>query len=150
MVATQDEIETWRKEGWNFRVKSVKGKKYITRRRKQKEKSLGPYSEELWSKLNQTPILSERDLEIIEAKKNIESFLHIYRGYEMSLTCAHIVDEYCYFWKYEELPNLLTTLNSLTGENWYKKIFSNSGKPFWVFLANHFYCRGCPGYTPIK
>jgi hypothetical protein len=35
-------------EGWKFRVKSVGKNRYIIRYRKKEEKSLGPYSDELW------------------------------------------------------------------------------------------------------
>jgi hypothetical protein len=37
--------------GWHFFIRTVKGRRYVTVRRKGKEKSLGPYSEELWSRV---------------------------------------------------------------------------------------------------
>ena len=38
-----------RDDGWRFSIKNVKGKKYITRKRKGEERSLGPYNDGLWS-----------------------------------------------------------------------------------------------------
>lgn len=46
--SSEADIEAFLKEGWNFRVKVVKGRRYVTRRKGQQERSLGPYSEELW------------------------------------------------------------------------------------------------------
>ena len=37
--------------GWHFFIRTVKNRRYVTVRRKGKEKSLGPYSEELWSRV---------------------------------------------------------------------------------------------------
>jgi hypothetical protein len=41
------EILGYIKEGWHFRIKTVKERRYITRRRGQQERSLGPYDEGL-------------------------------------------------------------------------------------------------------
>ena len=45
------DIEKCVSEGWKFRVKEVGGHRYITRYRKGEEKSLGPYSDELWKQI---------------------------------------------------------------------------------------------------
>jgi hypothetical protein len=46
--SSEADIEAFLREGWNFRDKGVKGLRYVTRRKGQQERSLGPYSEELW------------------------------------------------------------------------------------------------------
>ena len=43
----------YRDDGWKFTIKKVKGKKYITRKRKEEERSLGPYSEDLWNLISE-------------------------------------------------------------------------------------------------
>ena len=42
-------ISKYRDDGWKFTIKNVSGKKYITRKRKEEERSLGPYSDDLWN-----------------------------------------------------------------------------------------------------
>ena len=42
-----NEVAELAREGWRFRVKVVKGRRYITAMRGRRERSLGPYSEEL-------------------------------------------------------------------------------------------------------
>ena len=34
MSVTRDKIREWKRDGWKFRVKDVKGKRYISRRRR--------------------------------------------------------------------------------------------------------------------
>ena len=43
----------YRDDGWKFTIKNVKGRKYITRKRKEEERSLGPYSDDLWSLISE-------------------------------------------------------------------------------------------------
>ena len=39
----------YRDDGWKFTIKNVSGKKYITSKRKEEERSLGPYRDDLWN-----------------------------------------------------------------------------------------------------
>ena len=45
----RDDIRRYIRDGWRFRIKTVKGLRYITRRKGQKERSLGPFKPELWA-----------------------------------------------------------------------------------------------------
>jgi hypothetical protein len=44
---TWEEIEAFHRDGWNFRVKTVNGKQYLSARRGSDEKGLGPLTPEL-------------------------------------------------------------------------------------------------------
>jgi len=46
-------IERYFREGWHFRIKTVKGHRYITRRKGQEERSLGAFNNSLWIKIQQ-------------------------------------------------------------------------------------------------
>jgi len=46
-----NEAETLLKYGWIPRIKTVKGRNYITLRKGENERSLGPYEKEYWSKI---------------------------------------------------------------------------------------------------
>jgi ribosomal protein L34 len=146
MSLSQDDIQNWKDDGWKFRVKTVKGKKYITRRRGKQEKGLGRFDEILWKMINRGSILSKKDLERIEYEKQIESLMYVYRGFEMSLDCVHITDGYCFFWKYDEQPGFFRLADSISAGTYYRKV-DHDAKLFWVFIALPFYCRGCTAYT---
>lgn len=47
----ESEIEGLINEGWKPRIKKKKNRRYITLRKGNKEKSLGPYTDELWEKV---------------------------------------------------------------------------------------------------
>jgi hypothetical protein len=53
---SKDEIKEWKKDGWVFRVKEVKGKQYITRRNGKQERGLGRYDDKLWRLIKNTSI----------------------------------------------------------------------------------------------
>lgn len=52
--ASLESLIKYRDEGWRFSIKNVKGKKYITRKLKGEERSLGPYSDDLWNLILET------------------------------------------------------------------------------------------------
>ena len=145
MSINQDEIKHWKNEGWTFRVKTVKGKKYITRRKGKQEKGLGRFNETLWKLIQRNSLLSKRDIERSEAKKSIMSLMDIYRSFEMSLDCSYIVDGFCHFWKYSEQPGFFRIADRAFDGEFYRRVdFDESS--FWVFKAENFYCYGCTSY----
>ena len=44
MRISKDQIREWKKDEWKFRVKKVKGYKYISRRKGKDERGLGRYN----------------------------------------------------------------------------------------------------------
>jgi hypothetical protein len=72
-LSNTKEIMEWAKNGWNFRVKTTKGKKYITRRKGQKEKSLGPFKPETWAIINKTISDLEKRVPLLLNMKLIQS-----------------------------------------------------------------------------
>ena len=156
MGINQDEIENWKNDGWAFRVKTVKGKRYITRRKGKQEKGLGRFDDNLWKLIHRVSIIPKQDVERIEAQKLIESIVHAYRSYEMSLDCSHIVDGFCFFWRYDEQPGFFRIADGVSLSEYYKEVEFDVESSFWVFKAEHFYCRGCTGYerssqmTPLR
>lgn len=65
-------IKEYAEEGWKAKIKTVKGHKYIVLRLRGKDKSLGPYTEELWNKCIQLE-MTRREPENIDAlKKTVE------------------------------------------------------------------------------
>lgn len=146
MNVSQDEIKGWKNDGWTFRIKTVKGKKYISRRKGNMERGLGRFDEKLWKLIQQNSLLSQYYIERIEAQKSITSIVEIDRIFQMSLDCSHIVDDFCYFWKYAEQPSFFRIADRASLSECYKKVdFGKSS--FWVFQAAPFYCRYCSGYT---
>jgi ribosomal protein L34 len=147
MVVSQDDIKSWKDDGWTFRVKTVKGKKYITRRKGKQEKSLGRFDEKLWKLIHRSSVISKRDLERLDAQKIIGSLVHEIRGFDMSLDCSHIVDGFCFFWRFGDQPGFFRIADRVSLSDYYREV-DFGGKPsFWVFKAVQFYCRGCSGYV---
>ena len=149
MSVNQDEIEYWKNDGWAFRIKTVKGKRYITRRKGKQEKSLGRFDEKLWNLIQRGSVIPKKVEERIKAQQTIESLLRVYRSFEMSLDCSHIVDGFCYFWRYGEQPGFFRIADKVSLSEYYKEVDFGVESSFWVFKAEHFYCRGCTGYARL-
>jgi hypothetical protein len=144
------EIIEWKKNGWSYRIKTVKQKKYITRRKGNQEKSLGPFDEKLWklieSTAEDTMKNSLKQKKIQEYINLVKSILGEIRANEMSKNCSHIIDGYCYFWKYDMKPGFFNIVANYMENNYYKKIIKREKDPVWVFKAVSFYCQNCPVY----
>ena len=147
MSVNQDKIDNWKKDGWTFRIKTVKGKRYITRRKGKQEKSLGRFDENIWKLIQRGTVLPKQVVERIEAQQTIESILRVYRSFEMSLDCSHIVDGFCYFWRYDEQPGFFRIADKVSLSEYYREVDFGVESSFWVFKAEAFYCRGCTGYA---
>jgi len=146
MSVSQDEIRKWKKEGWKFRVKKVKGNQYITRRKGKNEKGLGRYNDKLWKLIQNTKIELSEFEQKLEAEKMVEDILKIIRVHHMSLNCSHVVEGFCHFWRYDEEPGFFNIVDDRIGEGYYKQIVTGKGPPFWVFQAVNFYCKDCSAF----
>ncbi len=147
MSVNQDEIDNWKNDGWTFRIKTVKGKRYITRRKGKEEKGLGRFDEKLWNLIQSGSVIPKKVEERIEAQQTIESILRVYRSFEMSLDCSHIVDGFCYFWRYAEQPGFFRIADRVSLSEYYREVDFGVESSFWVFKAEAFYFIGCTGYA---
>jgi len=143
MSISKDQIREWKKEGWKFRVKKVKGIKYISRRKGKEERGLGRYSDELWRLIQNTRIEPSEFEQRREAEILVEDLLKTVREYHMSVNCYHIVEGFCHFWRYDEKPGFFNIVDDRIGEGYYKKIVTGESSTFWVFKAVRFYCSNC-------
>ena len=57
-------------EGWKPRIKTKKNRRYITVRKGNNERSLGPYTDELWEKVKPLGV-SAISLQVLELKRKI-------------------------------------------------------------------------------
>ena len=66
----ESEIEGLINEGWKIRIKTKKNRRYITVRKGNKERSLGPYTDELWNKVKPADLSATPTL-VLELKRRI-------------------------------------------------------------------------------
>lgn len=82
-------MKKWISEGWKFRIKTSHGRKYITRRKKGEERSLGKYNENLWNLIKESTI--EKTL---EKERSIEALQNEIETLKISLTTMqNTIDE---------------------------------------------------------
>ena len=165
------------REGWYFRTKTVKGRRYITRRKGEKERGMGPFDPDLWAMINmlvqqtaeeEESVLEKGTVNLPRRTTHLDSgarefnmkfgrlFEHIsmYRGIEMMQTCIHLDEEgYCTYWNWEKKPNFLGLLDELLGSECYeKRRISKKGLSVdrWMVKAFQWYCSSCPVYQTLK
>jgi len=139
------------KQGWNFRIKVVKGRRYITRRKGQVERGFGSFDPDLWATISQMkekksdkeslsirrgPGLDEgtkelsnvvpnriRSSEVIETKwRRLQEEISMHRGVQMMVSCMYRDEEgFCSYWNWENKPNFFGLLDDLIGGEIYKK-----------------------------
>ena len=138
-------------QGWNFRIKVVKGRRYITRRRGQVERGFGPFDPYVWATINQMnekmpdeesrsirrgPSLDEgaeessslvrngiRSSEVTETKwVRLQEEISMHQGIQMMQSCIYRDNEgFCSYWNWENKPNFFGLLDDLIGSKMYKK-----------------------------
>ena len=142
----RSEIIQWKKDGWTFRKKTVKGYQYITRRKGKQEKSLGRYSEKLWEMVEGTSFEISRFERRCEVENTIKLIINVIRSSQMSGSCSNIVDGFCHFWKFREKPGFFIIAESGLGEGYFREVCNEQNHSFWVFKAEPFYCGDCSAY----
>ena len=150
MRVSQEEIRQWKIDGWGFRIKTVKGNRYITRRKGKKERSLGKFDEKLWKLIEGTTLGPSEVERWRDIEKTIEKIIEQIRTKQMSQTCSHIIEGFCYLWKFYEQPGFFNIADNGLGKGYYKQVESGKGSPFWVFKAEPFYCRNCSAFRGKK
>jgi hypothetical protein len=151
MGFNREEIREWIREGWSFRVKTVKGKEYISRRIGDVEKGMGRYEPNTWRLIQNTIAeLSERK-QIEEnqriAMNSLIEALETVRTLEVLMNCSYIVDGYCSFWRYKEKPEIFGQADERYKDEYWRKNESYGVHP-WIFKVLPWYCNNCPAFKP--
>ena len=173
---SREEINRFIEDGWNFRVKITSGRSYITRRKGQKERSLGPYTEELWSLigelLNPSPKeigeLTKLDVKhsevtraqdkmvarVRELTEKIDKAIMLHRGLHMMQNCYYNVDGFCEYWRWEERPHFFDIIDELwdpdIGDYSRRRVVLTIEPSMqWMIKASIPYCATCNAYLDI-
>ncbi len=148
-----ENIEKYVSEGWKFRVKQVGSHRYILRYKGKEEKSLGSYSDELWTLIEEKggeKAKPRRDemlsIEIKELKERISRL----EGFEESVRrksegCPQIGSwfgfTYCRALNWEKKPTRLMLIYPQFG---FKRIMPDRVKKKWHVEPHPDLCRACP------
>ncbi len=166
---TKEEILDYIDQGYYFRVKKVNGKKYITRRKGREEKSLGRYTDEKWSMIEQArkqtddstletaPEITVSKPEERTSVKPMELFKQLIeeaslsKGLIMFTDCLHKEDTMCTYWHWETRPSFFDTLDKLDGSgpsSYQLTEFLSEGQKVqrWKVKAQVAFCINCPAY----
>jgi len=170
---TTEEISNYVKQGYYFRVKEVNGTRYITRRKSREEKSLGRYTDEVWSMIEQeqkhkdkatdgkpAEIISEKPdeptpLNTLGLLEQIIEEVAIGKGLIMYIGCLHNVEGTCTYWHWETKPGFFDTLDRLdaSGPRSYKLtdiVHKGQIVKRWTVKAQVAFCMNCPAYISEK
>jgi hypothetical protein len=159
-VPTKQRLQTLIENGWRFRVKTVKKRRYITMRKRQMERSLGPYDEDLWKRIQSIKKrqINQRELstqesedierawrrEISRSRERYHMLLKFERSRVISTSCRHIVDRFCHFWIWQDEPSFLKDMKKAYNPDAMLVNKLDNGKL--VLRADPLYCSGCPAY----
>ena len=166
---TMEEISDYIDQGYYFRVKKVNGKKYITRRKGREEKSLGRYTEDKWSMIEQarkqtddsnletSPEITASKPEETTSVKPMELFKQLIeeaslsRGLIMFTDCMHKEDTMCTYWHWETRPPFFDTLDKLDGSDpssyqLTECLSEGQNVQRWNVKAQVAFCINCPAY----
>ena len=162
---TKKEITYLMKEGWYFRIKTVKKYRYITARKNNAERILETYNDKTWS-LIQTlkekkekvePDSTSQTTNNIKAKKyliNFDNFteeLHRYFWVSKLSRCLFIGENrYCRYWKLKELPPFIQQSNEFTGDDYFKLFIDVDGSKYWRIKAIGLTCKNCPAFLDTE
>ena len=173
---SEEEIKKYIFDGWNFRRKISKNREYITRRKGQVERSLGPYTDELWSLIAKLRLESHHEQEkqpektglkidqgyearseskvSLDFEDHIHEKLHFDRTIKMMTECLHRDREgYCTYWTWEKQPRFFKGIKQLYGEDLYMKketMIKNKTVKQWMMRTPAWYCTDCPAYISHK
>ncbi len=170
----EEEIERFIFDGWSFRVKTVSGKRYITRRKGKKERGMGSFSDELWRLISDTlkgedirvsaessesvHVHQESDVQEVfldsraHAHKLLEAGVLSDKGVYMWSNCVHKDEEgYCLFWNWGERPGFFRFSDELSLDLYTRKVVYLNGveSSRWVFSASPWYCQSCPVFESV-
>jgi len=170
---TEEEISRYINQGYYFRVKEVNGIKYITRRKGREERSLGRYTEEVWSMieraLSQTDeAIGEKPVETTVEKpveitsldplgllEQLKEEVSLSKGVIMFTNCLHKVEGVCTYWHWESKPRFFTILDKLDGQDQSSYMLTDivhegRTEKRWTVKAQVIFCMNCPAYVSVR
>jgi hypothetical protein len=156
---SEDDIINWLNEGWRFRSKRSKGRYYITRRKKNKEKSLGPYNQELWNTIQRLNLRAgfkktiTNDNFQIQLNKYDELKIIEKTRYNL-LSCLFRDDEnHCRYYTYENKREGMNKLDEMDMSEFYDFIdidVNGKREKKYVYYATSSYCKNCSTFLNKK
>ena len=158
------ELTSLRNDGWHFRIKTVKGKRYIAARKGRDEKGIGPFSDELWGEIQKLICLGvelkggaspkdktsdEGDEDLLFHVRKLNESLRMSRGSHMARYCLFKDNEnYCEYWQWNREPHLYKYITKIWGENMFRTSSDEaSGSTRWALKAFPYMCAGCPAFV---
>jgi hypothetical protein len=164
---TEEEVEKLIAEGWNFRVKKVKGRNYISARKGKNENGLGAYSEENWALINRllrkghgkegsvekepTKINKSNRPDVDALFASAREWLHIRRTTHAMIRCLFKgSDGFCTYWRWLEEPPFAEIDSMDLTDPIRRKVVSKGDSGVWVLKAYGFVCADCPAFIDEK
>ena len=173
---SDEELLSYLRTGWHMHKKKVKKYTYVVRRKGQDTRSLGPHTNELWSRiknlehrltLEQEGLHAEQRKPIddttterrrkasrrfVKARENILTTMTIWRGIVMSRDCKYKKDDYCIFWLWEEKMPFFSSIRDTMkpGAEYFREYEDEAGAKMYIIKANPFYCANCHAYEPLE
>lgn len=161
--ASRKQIEEFALNGWDFRVKPRKNKKYVSRRKGPQEKGLGRYTDEYWEMIQDVKRslteAKEKSMQTqTETKETIHPLLIAWEELEQNMKiylnfrCLYLEhDRFCGYWLLEDLPRHGKQLDQTILEDYFRKVNSVDGKTqAWAFKPTKGVCSSCPSFTVGK
>ena len=173
---TDEELLSYLRAGWHIHKKPVKKYTYIIRRKGQTTRSIGRYTDELWSRiqtlehrltLEQEELLTEQRKPVddaatamrreagrrfAKARENIITRMTIYRGIAMSRDCKYKKDDFCTFWLWKEKMPIFSSIQDTMkpGVEYFREHRDEAGTKMYIVCAGPFYCANCHAYEPYE
>lgn len=168
---TENEIRAFIDDGWYFRKKRSMGRDYITRRKAQLEKSLGPYEDDLWNiivklekerfpKVLEPTLETDKDFDIKQTEK-LDDYLNLAKDLSQRLSserAAYLTfnckykgrDGFCSYWSWDVQPSFYELAKKVGhGKDFVnrKVIDEYKVESKWFVRALPWFCRDCPVYV---
>ena len=175
-----DDIGKLLREGWSIRVKTVKGRNYLSARKGNDEKGLGPLTEEvrkyleaLYHPSDKSENTGAADLEPMRARVTLTTPLpeagykeSRFKGSELAgvlldikferarvkgVDCKHSFNGLCQYWQFMKNSERLQALYGRFNANIYKLgVISKSGDSREIYCVTELLCLDCDRYEPRK
>jgi hypothetical protein len=160
---TEKEVHQYLAEGWRFRTKNVGSRKYISRRKEQKEVGLGRFDEGYWEMIEATKEeyireMEEEERQLIRQKyerkrkaKLHESFIFLnnrWRTTRMAETCVHAPEGYCLRWIYRHGDSYYESIRMMAAGSGlsFLEETDDMGVMVLYFKAGLDFCENCSGF----
>ena len=145
-------------------------------RKGQVTRSLGPYTDELWSRIQNlehrltlereglhgeqskpvddaaTAMRRKASRRFVKGRENIITRMTIWRGIVMSRDCKYKKDGFCTFWLWGERMHFFSSIQDTLkpGAEYYREHEDETGAKMYIIRASPFYCANCHAYEPLE